>query len=110
MCNGWENDAKYGYDFDNFKKVDTKKFPVVKILNMLPFKDSLYETVIVVANDKLVNMFLDNKIKFLDISKNLLKIINTKEFKKFKSVPPKNIAQIEQLNKYVSLKIDSLSI
>jgi len=94
----------------NFKKVDTKKFPVVKILNMLPFKDSLYETVIVVANDKLVNMFLDNKIKFSDISKNLLKIINTKEFKKFKSVPPKNIAQIEQLNKYVSLKIDSLSI
>ena len=94
----------------NFKKVDTKKFPVVKILNILPHKESLYETVIVAANDKLVDMFLNNKIKFSDISKNLLKIINTNEFKKFKSVTPKNIDQIEQLNKYVSLKINSLSI
>jgi len=94
----------------NFKKVDSKKFPVIKILKNLPNRNSLYETVIVAANDKLVEMFLNNEIKFLDISRILLKIINLKEFKKYKKINPKNIAQIEQLNNYVSLKINSLSI
>ena len=94
----------------NFKKVNSKKFPVIKILKTLPNNSSLYETVIVAANDKLVEMFLNNEIKFIDISRILLKIINIKEFKKYKKINPKNIAQIEQLNNYVSLKINSLSI
>ena len=94
----------------NFKEIDIKKFPVIKILKKLPHKHSLYETVIVAANDKLVHMFLNNEIKFLDISKILLKIIDTKEFEKYKRITPKNIAQIEQLSNYVSLKISSLRI
>ena len=94
----------------NFSEIDKKRFPVVKILNYLPSNDSLYETVIVAANDKLVNMFLFGIIRFLDISKILLKIINYKEFKKYKRIKPKNIAQIEQLSDYVSLKISSLSV
>ena len=94
----------------NFKKVDSKKFPVVKILKTLPNQSSLYETIIVAANDKLVDLFLNRKIKFLDISRILLKIINIDEFKKYKRIKPKNIAQIEQLNNYVSLKINSLRI
>tara|TARA_B100000780_G_scaffold189099_1_gene133015 strand:+ start:1521 stop:2687 length:1167 start_codon:yes stop_codon:yes gene_type:complete len=94
----------------NFNKLDEVKFPVVKILKNLPKKDSLYETVIVTTNDLLVNMFLENKIKFIDISKNLLKIIKSKEFKKYKRIIPKNVAQIEQLSEYVRLKIRSLSI
>ena len=94
----------------NFKKVDPKKFPVVKILKTLPKQSSLYETIIVAANDKLVDMFLNRRIKFLDISRILLKVINIDEFKKYKRIKPKNIAQIEQLNNYVSLKINSLRI
>ena len=94
----------------NFKKIDLKKFPVVKILKNLPHNNSLYETVIVAANDKLVDMFLKNKIKFLDISRILLKLINTKEFKKYKQISPRNVTQIEQLSDYVSLKIQSLDV
>jgi 1-deoxy-D-xylulose-5-phosphate reductoisomerase len=94
----------------NFKKINKKKFPVVNILNNLPNTDSLFETIVVTANDRLVNMFLQNNIKFLDISKILLKVINSKEFKKFKRIKPKNIAQIEQLSNYVSLKINSLRV
>ena len=94
----------------NFKKIDLKKFPVVKILKNLPHNNSLYETVIVAANDKLVDMFLKNKIKFLDISRILLKLINTKEFKKYKKISPRNVTQIEQLSDYVSLKIQSLDV
>ena len=94
----------------DFKKVDKNKFPIVKILSKLPKKDSLFETVIIAANDKLVHLFLDKQIKFIDISRILLKLINLKEFKKYKQIKPRNIAQIEQLSKYVSLKIRSLSI
>ena len=94
----------------NFQKLDEKKFPVAKILNDLPPKDSLFETVIVTANDILVRKFLNNDIKFLDISKILLKINNSKEFKRYKRITPKNIAQIEQLSNYVSFKINSLRI
>jgi 1-deoxy-D-xylulose-5-phosphate reductoisomerase len=94
----------------DFKKVDNKRFPAVNVLKMLPQKNSLYETIIVSANDKLVSLFLEKKIKFTDISKILLKVINTKEFKRFKRITPKNITQIEQLSNYVSLKIASLSV
>jgi len=94
----------------NFCEVDNSRFPVVKIIDNLSNKDSLYETIIVTINDYLVNLFLKDKIKFVDISKNLLKLINLQEFKKYKNIRPKNVAQIEQLNKYVSLKMRSLSI
>ena len=94
----------------DFQKIDYKRFPVVKVLNLLPQNHSLFETVIVSANDKLVDLFLNKKIKFLDISRVLFKVLNTKEFKKYKLITPTNIAHIERLSKYVSLKIDSLCV
>jgi len=94
----------------SFEKVDQKKFPVVKILEILPKKNSLFETVIVATNDTLVKMFIEKKIKFLDISKILLKFIKNKEFAKYKRIKPKNVNDIIKLSEYVSLKISSLSI
>ena len=94
----------------NFQSIDLKKFPVVNILNKLPNNDSLFETVIVTANDQLVKMFLNNKIKFLDISKILLKILKNKEFLRFKRIKPKNIDEINKLSNYVSLKINTMHI
>ena len=90
--------------------VNTQKFPSVKILKRLPLKDSLYETVIVSANDELVEMFLEKKIKFLEIIHRLNKIINLKEFIKYKKITPKNLSQIYKLSKIVRLKTRSLSI
>ena len=94
----------------NFKKIDKKKFPVINILNHVSKKFSLYETVIVSANDLLVQFFLDGKIKFLDISRYLKKIVKLKEFKKFKHILPTNVNQIIKLSKYVRLKTQSLSV
>jgi len=93
-----------------FKKIDLDKFPVVKILNNLPNNDSLFETVIVSANDVLVKLFLNNKIQFLDISKTLLKITKNNDFIKFKRIIPKNIEEIKKLSDYVSLKINAMHI
>ena len=94
----------------NFKNIDKKKFPVINILNHVSKKFSLYETVIVSANDLLVQFFLDGKIKFLDISIYLKKIVKLKEFKKFKHILPTNVNQIIKLSKYVRLKTQSLSV
>jgi 1-deoxy-D-xylulose-5-phosphate reductoisomerase len=94
----------------NFNSIDLKKFPVVKILNILPDNHSLFETVIVAANDTLVDMFLNKKIKFLDISKTLLKILKKKEFVKYKKVAPTKVSDIIELSEYVSLKVQSLSV
>ena len=43
----------------SFKEVDIVKFPTVKILKKMPNNDSLFETVIVSANDRLVELFLN---------------------------------------------------
>ena len=51
---------------------------MVKLLKHLPTKTSLFETVIVSANDKLVDLYLKNIIKFTDIQKELFKIIKFK--------------------------------
>ena len=94
----------------DLKKIDKTRFPVVKILKNMNVKDSLFETIIVSANDKLVNLFLCNRIKFNDISNILLKICNMPQYTKFKSKKPRNIDEINNLAHYVSLKIDTMSV
>ena len=94
----------------NFKNVNLIKFPIVNILKKMPSKDSLFETVLVSSNDQLVEMFLSKKIRFHDISKLLLKIIEIPEFKKYKSLKPNNVDEIINLSKYVSLKVNALCV
>lgn len=94
----------------NFSLPKTRSFPSLSILKKLPENHTLFETVIVSVNDELVNLFLKKKIKFIDISKNLLKIIKKKEFRKYKKIKPDRINQIIDLHEYVRLKTRSLSI
>ena len=94
----------------NLNNVNVTRYPMVKLLNFLPDNHSLFETVIVAANDKLVELFLSNKIKFTDIQKKLFKTIKQKEFQKFKKILPLNISDITNLNNYVRLKIDENNI
>jgi 1-deoxy-D-xylulose-5-phosphate reductoisomerase len=88
----------------NLKIIELKRFPMVKLLNFLPSKHSLFETVIVSANDTLVELYLKNKIRFVDIQKKLFKIINKKKFLKFKNMHPNKIQDIVELSNYVRLK------
>jgi 1-deoxy-D-xylulose-5-phosphate reductoisomerase len=94
----------------NLNKVSSKLFPMIKLLNFVPDNHSLFETVIVSANDKLVELFLNDNIKFTDIQKKLFKIIKKNEFQKFKKKIPINIKDITNLNDYVRLKIDQNNI
>ena len=94
----------------DFRKVNLKKFPSVNLIKKIPSKNSLFETVVVSANDELVYLFLQNKIKFNDIFYNLNKITSSKNLLKYKGKSPKNFKQIYELSKYVRLKTRSLSI
>lgn len=94
----------------SLRKVDNNKFPLIKILKLMPKNNSLFETVVVSANDTFVNYFLDGKIKFVDISKKILKLINLREFTKYKNIKPTKIKDIINLNKLVRLKIKTKSI
>ena len=95
-------------NFLNFKKVDKNKFPSLKLIKKLQNKDSLLETIIVLANDELVNLFLLKKINFNDIYNILQKLINMKEFKKFIKNKPGNIETIISLNFYIRKKINKI--
>ena len=74
------------------KNVELKKFPVVKILKLLPSKSSLFETALVAANDELVNLYLKNKIKYNDIS-SLIKEIS----KNYITIMKKNLLVKSQI-------------
>ena len=94
----------------NLSNVNSLKFPAVKFLKMIPNNISLFETVLVSANDCLVDLFLEKKIKYEDIYKNLKKILRLKEFTKLRTSKPQNVQQILTLSQYVALKTRSLCI
>jgi len=90
-----------------FDKVDKRKFPATRILELLPKTNSLFDTIIVSANDELVRLFLNKRIKFNEISENLLKFVKRKEFYKYKRILPPSIDDILSVNKYIRDRINS---
>ena len=94
----------------NLKKVNLSKFPLVKILNILPNNPSLFETVLITVNDYLVLKFLKKKINFKKLIYLINKITKLKEFQKYKKIKPKKLEDIYRLKVYVSSKMDSLGI
>ncbi len=94
----------------NLRNVEKKKFPLVKVLEKLPNRSSLYETVLITINDYLVNKFLSEKINFNELIKLIYNISNLREFQKFKKIHPKNVKEIYNLRNYVHLKLDALGI
>jgi 1-deoxy-D-xylulose-5-phosphate reductoisomerase len=91
----------------NLQNVEYNRYPAVKLLHNLPKTSSLYETVLVSANDELVKLFLEGKIEFTDIFTQLSKI---NIFNKYKKIKPNNVNKIIELNKYVRLKIATISV
>ena len=91
-------------------EVNKKQFPLIKLLRAVPKNNTLFETLLVSMNDELVSLFLNKKISYDQISKNLLSQINSKSFSKFKRKKLNNLAQIEKLNNFVRLKTKTLSV
>ena len=92
----------------NFQDIDLKRFPIIRILGNLPEKSSLFETVLVSMNDKLVKLFLADRIKFTDISKKMNKMLELNEFKKFKKLRLNKVDDIMSLNNKIKTKLNNL--
>ncbi len=88
----------------NLSQPDPKKFNSLKFLNSIKNHTTLYETILVAANDELVDYYLRNKIKFSDIVPFITKIIKNKKFAKILNKKPKNIDQIYKLIEEVRLQ------
>ncbi|MDA8783212.1 1-deoxy-D-xylulose-5-phosphate reductoisomerase [Candidatus Pelagibacter bacterium] len=89
----------------DLKEVDPRRYPMIRLLKYLPKNHTLFETVVVSANDALVELFLKEKIRFTDIQKKLFNFIKSKEFIKYKKSFPQKLNDIIELNNYVRLKI-----
>ena len=94
----------------NLSFPDISKFPSLKLLKKVTNSISLFETVLITANDELVKYFLNKKIKFTDINKYLNKIINLNQFRYCKTKKPRDIKQIYSLIQDVRLKTRFLCI
>ena len=100
------------FEFDNknfnFKKLnglnfitpDSKKFPLLKILNY-DFKNTYFETILISINDELVKKYLENKISYISIHRILLKLIKKPYFIKYYKSSPNNINDIKIMVKKV---------
>jgi 1-deoxy-D-xylulose-5-phosphate reductoisomerase len=87
-------------------KISQKKFPFVKIINQLPKKNSLFETLLVAANDEFVRFFLERKITYTELLSKLVRFISKKEFVKYKRIEPKKITDILEFNQKIRNKIN----
>ena len=94
----------------NFYEVDKIKFPSIKLLKKISKENTLYDTVITVANDELVKLFLQHKISLRQIVENLTKIINLEEYKKYFSQKPTSLNKIHKVSELVRLKTKSISV
>ena len=93
----------------NLNQVDTNKFPSIKIIKKLQNKNPLLETIIVLANDELVNLFLLKKLNFTDINKCLQRLINMKEFVNLSQKKPGNIGSIISIKDLVTKTINKIT-
>jgi len=91
-------------------KVNSSKYPSIQILNKINNNNTLFETVLISANDELVDLYIKNKIKFLDINKNLTKILKYKKYSNLIRKKPKKISDIINLSEEVRLKTRNLCI
>lgn len=80
-----------------FIKPNKKQFPLLSVINMLPDRNSFFETILITLNDDLVHKYLNGEINYISIQKNILSLINRPFFKKFYKLKPKSIYDIKNM-------------
>ena len=87
-----------------FQKVSKKKFPSIKLIHKLFNSGYSMPIIINASNEVLVNLFLKEKIGFLDIVKTINKIFKDKDFKKYAKRKPKSVQNIKTIDNWARLK------
>ena len=92
----------------NFSKPSNKKFPVLKILNILPKKITYFETILITINDYLVEKYLNGQINYLKHNVYLLKLIRNPHFTRYYKNGPKNVSDIKIMVKRVTTYLNKI--
>ena len=80
-----------------FRNIDRKIFPAIKmkhIANLYPSTPIIINS----ANELLVDQFLKKKIRFLDITKIILRILRDGQYKKYAILKPNSLKRINLVN------------
>ena len=93
-----------------FSKPSMTQFPLLKILDNMPSYNSLYETALISINDFFVCKFLNKKISYHSLISNIYKFANLPDFYKFSKISVNKISDIKKTRKYVSSKLNKLSV
>ena len=88
----------------SFQNVDVKKFPSILLIEKCLNMGLSTPIIINAANEVLVKLFLEEKIKFLDIVNTINKIFKDKEFKKYATRKPNSIKNIINVDNWARLK------
>ena len=94
----------------DFKKVDPKIFPSVKLIEKCFTLGFSTPIIINASNEVLVGLFLKGKIGFLDIVKTINKIFKDKDFKKYAKRKPNSIKDIKITDNWARLKTISMCV
>ena len=83
----------------NFLKVDIKRYPIIKLKNIV---DEYNSTPIIInaVNEILVDRFLRRKIPFNSFYYYISKVLNDRNYKRFAVKKPKNIGEIIQIDEW----------
>ena len=106
-----KNLSNHVIDFNKirFEIPKINNFPVLSVLKLMPDNSSYFETILITLNDLLVEMYLEGKINYVSIHKNLINLLKKQYFKKYYKLKPKNIYDIKKMisisEKYLKLKI-----
>ena len=94
----------------DFRVPNLNQFPILNILKLVSNKNTLFETILISANDELVHNYLSGNINYSSINRLLFKIIRFKSFKKYFTKIPKDLYEIIDLSNQVRLKTKKLCI
>ena len=94
----------------NFQKVDIKKFPSIKLINKCLNLGFLAPTIVNASNEILVDLFLTQKIGFLDIVKTINKIFRDKDFKKYARRKPLSVKDVQITDNWARLKTMAMCV
>ena len=100
---------KYIKNFNNlrFDLPKQSNFPLLSLINKLPNKLSFFETILITLNDNLVDKYLNNKINYSSLHRNLLNFIKKPYFNKYYKIEPKNIYDIKKVVKLTNDYLNS---
>ena len=94
----------------NFSKPNKKKFPVIKLINMLSKKNTYFETILITINDYLVDKYLNGEINYNSLNYGLIKLIKNRYFTRYYKFGPKNITDVKIMVKRVTTYLNKIKL